>query len=203
MKKKIALILITAMLLGVNVTGCSREIDGDNGEERETRAAVTRDPNDRPIPILDEDEQVVISFNAAGLTDEMLATKISTGEIPSNTTHLSLRNNSLTDISPLAEFADLIELSLSGNQISVLPPLSGMESLASLNLLSNQITDISPLTELPSIMVLHLQNNQIDDISPLTEIDTLTVVNVFNNPIDNTQLEEVRATLTNTTISTG
>ncbi|MFZ2967488.1 MAG: COR domain-containing protein [Sulfuricurvum sp.] len=79
-------------------------------------------------------------------------------------TELDLRNNFITDISPLARLTQLTHLNLWSNQITDLSPLAQLTQLTQLHLSSNQITDLSPLAQLTQLTQLGLWNNQITHI---------------------------------------
>ena len=64
-----------------------------------------------------------------------------------NLTVLQLRQNGISDISPLLSLTNLTDLTLLGNQISDISPLSSLTNLTLLILAENQISDISPLVE--------------------------------------------------------
>ena len=89
-------------------------------------------------------------LNITDLTGLEYATKLK---------HLSLDNNLVTDISPLANL-HLKTLSLNGNKITDLNPLKNMTSLEDLSLKGNKIADISPLTRLTSLTSLNLEDQQ-------------------------------------------
>jgi internalin A len=100
-----------------------------------------------------------------------------------NLTNLYLIDNQISDLSPLKELHNLTSLSLSGNQISDLSPLKELHNLTSLNLGGNQISDLSPLKELHNLTSLYLINNQISDLSPLKELHNLTSLDLGANQI--------------------
>ena len=81
--------------------------------------------------------------------------------------HLSLENNSISDISAVAGLTSLGGLSLDTNSISDITALSGVTGLSYLNLSNNSISDITTLSALPNLTHLRLSNNRISDIAPL------------------------------------
>lgn len=71
--------------------------------------------------------------------------------------NLSLMNNKLTDITPLARLGGLDILNLSGNRIRDLSPLAGLTDLRTLYLDGNPVEDLSPLYDLHNLAVLSLR----------------------------------------------
>ena len=86
-----------------------------------------------------------------------------------NLEELSLLENLLSDISPLAELTELQELNLGSlnpghNRISDISSLAGLTELRGLDLRGNPISDISPLSGL-----INLENLQLGDMYHSTE----------------------------------
>ncbi|EKZ4336175.1 leucine-rich repeat domain-containing protein, partial [Listeria monocytogenes] len=100
-----------------------------------------------------------------------------------NLTYLYLKNNQISDISPLANLTNLRTLDLENNQISDISPLANLTNLRTLGLENNQISDISPLSNLTNLVYLYLENNQISDISPLSNLTNLVYLYLENNQI--------------------
>ena len=100
-----------------------------------------------------------------------------------NFTHLDLGDNSLTDISELAELTKLIQLALGNNSIVDISPLAGLSALEWLVLNNNSVSDISALAELTKLADLGLDTNAIADISPLAELTALKQLVLGNNLI--------------------
>lgn len=90
--------------------------------------------------------------------------------------HLGLGNNTLTDISPLAE-------------------LSGGPKITHLWLCNNKITDISPLEGLTEITLLVLNDNEITDVSPLAEIKSLKYLLILDTAVSEETLEQLQQQL--------
>lgn len=84
---------------------------------------------------------------------------------------LSLRNNRLTDVSPLASLGGLDELDLSGNRIENVDALAGIRGLRSLNLSGNPITECSALKALSNLSSLNLTGTEVgeESLSALAE----------------------------------
>ena len=111
---------------------------------------------------------------------------------------LDLRDNIISNISPLARLNNLVGISLAVNSISNLSPLAGLTNLTTLNLRNNAISDISPLAGLTDLTGLRLDNNSISDISPLARLTRLTELNLENNSIS-----DISPLVTNTGLGNG
>ena len=100
-----------------------------------------------------------------------------------NLTWLSLSNNSISDISPLARLTTLTGLSLRNNPISDISALAGLSNLKRLFLTGNAISDLSPLTGLINLIDLDLGGNSVSDISPVAGLINLTELDLHANSI--------------------
>ena len=108
-------------------------------------------------------------------------------------TKLSLSNNKITDLKPLAGLNNLIELSIDNNQISDLQPLSGLSNLTTLVLYRNQIVDVKPLAGLIKLNYLNVSGNKISNVEPLADLINLTKLWLpFNQIIDVEPLANLR-----------
>jgi Leucine-rich repeat (LRR) protein len=136
---------------------------------------------------------IIVNLERKNITDERLAEMVENGEIPQGVTHLTLRRNLISDLTPLSELSNLRVLLLGSNQISDLSPLAELNDLLILNLTNNQITDITPLAGLTNLTNLTLGNymiaptrqarNRICNLSPLTELTNLEGLDLFGNQI--------------------
>ena len=98
---------------------------------------------------------------------------------------LNLRDNNISDISPLANLTNLEVLLLEGNKISDISPLSGLTNLKTLDLGDNAISDLSPLANLTNLKTLRLRNNVISDITPMVGLTNLAYLWLDSNAISN------------------
>ena len=100
-----------------------------------------------------------------------------------NLRRLDIEGNNISDISPLAGLTELADLLLQDNNISDISPVAGLYILIELNLSSNNISDISPVAGLTDLGWLNLDRNNISDISPLAGLTNLTGLNLSDNSI--------------------
>ena len=96
---------------------------------------------------------------------------------------LSLGDNNISDISPLAELKNLRQLLLPDNNISDISPLAKLTQLERLWLHRNNISDILPLAELKNLEELLLGDNNISDVSPLAGLTKLEQLGLHRNNI--------------------
>ncbi|QLE54522.1 leucine-rich repeat domain-containing protein [Nostoc sp. TCL26-01] len=102
-------------------------------------------------------------------------------------TLLDLRNNEISDLSPLASLKNLIYLYLGNNEISDLTPLASLSNLSSLSLENNRISDLKPVAGLTKVSAVYLSNNQIRDLRPLTGLSNVYYIMLNNNEISDLQ----------------
>ena len=99
-------------------------------------------------------------------------------------THLSIRDNQISDVAPLKDMIKLIHLSIRDNQISDVSPLKNFVKLTYLNLDHNyKIIDVSPFKNLINLRYLSLDENQISDATPLKNLTKLIHLDISDNPI--------------------
>ena len=91
---------------------------------------------------------------------------------------LDLRNNPISDVSPLSGLTNLTTLDLVHTSISDVSPLSGLTNLRTLDLRNNPISDVSPLSGLTNLTTLDLVHTSISDVSPLLGLTNLTTLNL-------------------------
>jgi hypothetical protein len=86
-----------------------------------------------------------------------------------------LGENSISDLSPLANLKKIEFLNLNNNQISDLRPLQNLTTLRELYICcdSNTYTDISPLANLTNLEQLDIGGHVLGDISVLADFDNL------------------------------
>ena len=150
----------------------------------------------------------VTPAHLAGITELALIgsgiTSLKIGDFSGLTalTQLELRNDSISDrspledISPLEDLTELTTLYLSNNSISDISVLEDLTKLTYLSLDGNSISDISVLEDLTELTYLGLSNNSISDtpplegISPLKDLTELTYLVLSNNSISDISVLE-------------
>jgi internalin A len=109
---------------------------------------------------------------------------------------LSLNENKISDVKPLASLTNLESLNLYSNKISDIKPLASLTNLTYLSLSKNQISDVKPLASLTNLIYLLLHNNEISDVKPLASLTNLKTLVLYNNKISDVK---PLASLTNLT----
>lgn len=95
---------------------------------------------------------------------------------------LHLAGNRITNLTPLSGL-EIRTLTLSDNRISDLSPLANNVSLQILYLDQNLIEDLAPLSALTSMRILFLAHNRISDLSPLSALDDLLRLDLASNRV--------------------
>ena len=104
------------------------------------------------------------------LTGDMMIQYIEGLQYFINLKELSLYQNWIGDLSPIAGLTDLEKLNISNNSISNLSPIAGLTKLRELNLENNIVEDISALSGMTGLKILKLQNNPITDYAPIQAV---------------------------------
>ena len=106
-------------------------------------------------------------------------------QFATNLPWIRMRNNEVSDLSPIAGLAELRELWASGNPISDLSPVRGLINLTHLDVERCQVSDISPVRGLINLTHLYVLRNAITDLSPVAGLielrELLTLDNLFSD----------------------
>lgn len=89
---------------------------------------------------------------------------------------LSIKDNMVEDISPLAELP-LVYLELLNNPITDLSPLAGQNELELLNFRRTMVTDISPILELQNLKEIMLDVELLSDVQQLKLLKAKPIIN--------------------------
>ena len=156
------------------------------------RTQVIQDAIVASVPVDSADEVTVEHLVAITYLDGLNyaeITSLKSGDFSGlfNLAALDLGNNSISDISPLADLTALPSLSLANNRISDISVLARMTSLTTLNLDSNSISNVSALAGLTKLTSLSLLGNPISDYAPLRRLKQANPgismnINIDNNP---------------------
>ncbi len=114
-----------------------------------------------------------------------------------NVLHLSLADNSITDISPLKDLTTLTFLDISGNEIESIQDLKALVNLTQLYIGDNKITDVSVLKELPNLVELKMSGTYSDGLSMLKEMTGLTSLEWTESGLTREQMDELMEALPN------
>lgn len=113
-------------------------------------------------------------------------------------TNFEARGYGIVSLEGLQYAENLTDLGLRDNQISDLTPLAGLTNLTTLYLAYNQISDLTGLAGLTNLTILELRDNQISNISAL--VNNLSLgdgdsVALFDNCLDLSSFSADRANI--------
>ena len=98
--------------------------------------------------------------------------------------YLPLRDNQISDLTPLANLTQLNYLSLDRNKkISDLTPLANLDELKEVSFADNRVSDLTPLANLTKLRWMHLAQNRISDLTPLANLTQLRDLFLRSNEI--------------------
>ncbi len=97
-----------------------------------------------------------------------------------NLQRLYLDDNLISDISPIAGLVELHRISLNRNPVSDMSPLSGLKNLNHLSMNDTFISDISLVRSLPSLTIFGFRSTQVSDLSPLAGLINMTALGFSN-----------------------
>jgi len=96
---------------------------------------------------------------------------------------LTIKDNQLTDLSPLAEMRLLEELNVSGNAIDNILPLASVTTLKSLSIENTLVTDISIMENMQNLVSLNIAGTSIKNIKALAKCSMLEDLNIATTPV--------------------
>jgi len=103
-------------------------------------------------------------------------------------TALECQDDAITSVAGIEHATSLVDLSLWENQISDLTPLAGLKQVVDLQLGLNRIQDLTALQGLTSLRRLGLSVNQISSLAPLAGLTSLEWLNLDDNALSNAEL---------------
>jgi len=109
-------------------------------------------------------------------------------------------NLSDSDIKDIGRLTSLESLSLSDNNITSIAPLASLTRLTSLQISNNEISDLSPVKNMTSLKTLYISGNPITDFSPLYGLTSLKTLIMTDIDISEEKLGELQEELPNCSI---
>lgn len=119
-----------------------------------------------------------------------------------NLEQLTIKTQSIQDMSIIGSLTGLKELDLSGNDLGSIDFLASLTNLETLKLGNTRISDVSVLENLNQLKKLQIENNNISDISPLADLVSLEVLDASNNVIEDLPKFSDKMTLRELNLST-
>jgi internalin A len=99
---------------------------------------------------------------------------------------LSLPENNIGPVKPLAALTRLTALDLSSNSILDISPLAALASLETLRVKQNAVQDLSPLSALAGLRELHAAQNILDSLRGIEKLTSLEILDCsFNANLSN------------------
>ena len=136
-----------------------------------------------------------LSIEALNRLEDLDASDLGLGNLDGlqhcrNLTILSLQDNSITDIAPLAGLTSLETLSLNGNPIADLSAIKSLRELRNLYLGKTLVSDLSFVRELPNLRLLSFAFSKVTTLIELYfalvlgSVPRLEKVYAFGNKLD-------------------
>ena len=97
--------------------------------------------------------------------------------------YLDLSQNTIRDLSPLANMTQLQDLYLNHNAINDLTQIAGLNKLARLDVSYNLLETLNPIFTCPELMYLNAGNNKITSIAGIDRLASLQIFSFANNTI--------------------
>lgn len=162
--------------LALTVQGTAAVVFNDPNLEQAVRDALGKPTGE--ITEADMASLTMLVANDKGITD------LTGLEYAINLNTLFLRQNQISDLTPIQNCCLLVQLYLDTNYlISDITPLSNMTHLAYVGLSNNAISSIAALQNAYGLINLSMNNNQVADISPLQNHFQLDCLIMGNNLI--------------------
>lgn len=182
---KVILTLLLSMVALVGLLTLAQRVNSPVSFEDPNLEAAIREKLGRPTQPLRRSEVLsVIRLDASGWDIHSLEGIQALRRL----TKLTLADNAIEDLRPLAKLNMLTALDLSNNHISSLDDIHINQihhlRLRELKLRSNAIQNITPLIGFTSLEKLNLRDNLVSDLTPLKAIPSLTYLNIHSNPVE-------------------
>ena len=107
-----------------------------------------------------------------------------------------------SDLAALCRLTSLQNLSLADNAITEITPIAALEQLSTLQLSDNRISNLSALSGLQGLKTLYLDGNPLQDLTPLHQLSGLRTLSMKNVDISAKDLEALKTALPNCSIFT-
>lgn len=98
---------------------------------------------------------------------------------------LTINNQSVRDITPLANKPYLLELNMQNNPVSSLKPIEGSTLLELLNIENTQISDLGPLSKMSNLITLNASGTPLKSLKPLSGLTKLENLFINNTDVKN------------------
>ena len=89
----------------------------------------------------------------------------------------------IASLEPLTDLMWLERLTINNQGVSDLNPLAGKEFLVELNAQNNPISSLKPIEASTLLELLNIENTQVNDFGPLSKMDNLVTLNASGTPV--------------------
>ena len=89
----------------------------------------------------------------------------------------------ITSIEPLTSLMWLERLTINNQSVSDLKPLANKEFLLELNAQNNPISSLAPIESSTLLELLNIENTQVGDLAPLSKMNGLITINASGTPV--------------------
>ena len=89
----------------------------------------------------------------------------------------------IASLEPLTDLMWLERLTINNQGVSDLNPLAGKEFLVELNAQNNPISSLKPIEASTLLELLNIENTQVSDLGPLSKMDNLITLNASGTPV--------------------
>jgi len=174
--------LVLALPAGIVATGCGDDSAGENTSPQPD--ASVPDAQSQVVAVQFEDPNLEQCVRDAfgGAPGDIYATLLEPVE------HLACQDYGIQSLSGIEYLPNLKDLTLFENQIDDLTPLAGLTKLESLQLGANRVWDLGPLAGMTHLRRLGLQDNEIRTLEPLAGLTDLEWLTLDNNLISSGEL---------------
>jgi len=107
-------------------------------------------------------------------------------------------SNQITNLDGVGNLSNVKILSLSQNLITDIKPLANLTDLVTLLIDDNQITSLKDLSQLPNLKAIYASKNLIDDTNGVVEMTQLVELYLYENKINAEQQALIRSSLADT-----
>ncbi len=105
---------------------------------------------------------------------------------------LNVQNNPVSSLKPIENNTMLELLNIENTQISDLGPLSKMNELITLNASGTAVKSLKPLSGLLKLENLYVNNTNVKSLSPIENISTLKQLKVYNTKVKSRAIDQLQ-----------
>ncbi len=163
---------------------------------------IGKDEADRMEELVGDNEALISYVNSHADSLDLDDLSIKRTSIPRLNLYQWLRfeyiyGDKIKEIEGIQVLTKLEVLSLTDNEIFDISPLAGLINLKGLYLSANNISDVSPLSSLNNLEYLSIYRNNISSLSALSNLKGLKFLNISGNPVSRNEIANLQKALPN------